>query len=360
MKKSKAIIYNETADSLEEAKTKARELLLQLLPADEDTYTIKEREATAKDGSALFHTFSLVDGEETEAEARLWETDFLNYKAPTVCIWGEDGAKDGKGRSFYKLYLYYDRERLPFYAKYLHEPRLTLPVTAPLLKPELELKPEDVHTPEGRRILDSYFDYGRGWELRNEDRAIQLIREAPEELRIYGFFENYYEDSLQDIERDLKEDVDSRGGLDGEYILAVLTGKTHETEAEYRDALRELYGSGLVNKYQGELKASYKFYSTYYFVKYMEYLLRQKEDYSLLKEQEPELAKRCKYQESEIRKRYGVELAIDIALSFYLGSYFGLEFAYEGLSSSRIADYMRIPFSVMRYQALNSTKIPLL
>lgn len=324
--------YTDYAETRSEAEEKALALLLQYAPGATNFKTISQ-ETRAKDGATIGWTLTL----QTEQAEEPLPTVYINVRTR------ETSEKLGS----YALYLFKGYETLPFYFKHIANAPLLLPLVCPLAKPDTMLLAEEVHTPKGRRLLDNFFSYGEGTSKKTEE-AIALFRDAPKEMKIYALFENFGELSLQEVKESLEAGEYDGGGVDGELVLAELTGKTYETEEKYLSGLSEICGEEVVNKYKSYLLDEYRFSHVYYYVNYLQYTLSLTEDYKLLSEQEPELARRYGFQPKLLEKMLGRSYrkgatALDVALAGYLSPYYTFRSVFDGLTLGRIAEYLRAP-----------------
>jgi len=337
------IQYREDAATKQEAEEKARKLLLQLLPAGESSFfTLTSTDAKDNEGDFLFYSLSLK-----------MKPDEDESNLPTVYVYRikrETSSESGK----YWLYLLPDKEKLPFFSKQLRSLQILLPYSAPLLQPDESLAVEDVRTPAGRELLETYYNFGETFPTSKAKEAVELIRTAPKELRIYAFFDNFGEDTLQDVKDALDAGEYEGGTLDGELILSLLTGETYETEKKYLSALSELCGAEAVQKYKDELLHGYAFYALSFYVRYLEYSLRQSEDFSALQREEPELRKRYGFKEKYLDEVNGDATALELALARYLSGYTEARSLYAGVTLARIADYIGAPLETVR-KAISST-----
>lgn len=334
--------YREDAATKYEAEEKARKLLLQLLPAGESSFKLVSTDAKDTEGDFLFYSLALK---------RKPDEDESNL--PTVYVYRikeETSSESGK----YWLYLLPDKEQLPFYSKQLRSMQILLPFSAPLLKPDESLEVGAVHAPSGREKLETYFNFGETYPTSKEREAVELLRTAPKEMKIYAFFDNFGEGTLQDVKDALDAGEYEGGTLDGELILALLTGKTYETEKKYLSALSELCGAEAVQKYKDELVHGYAFYSLSFYVRYLEYRLRQSEDFSALQQEEPELRREYGFKEKYLDEMQGDATALELALARYLSGYTEARSLYAGVTLARIADYIGAPLETVR-KAISST-----
>ena len=319
-------------------------LLRQLCPPgrSDEEYTLSSEKHTDTDGNTFLWKHTLKeDGETFRTESG---------EVPTVYVCEREKETSHKEGAYW-LYLLFDSSRLSFFARQLSAKEHLLPLVRPLVRPTETLSVEDVHTYQGRRTLRTYFDYGR--DEASPDKTLETLKrfqEAPPELKLYALFDSFGELSLLEVKEALEAGDYDGGTTDGELVLNLLTGETYETEKEYLSALSELCGADVVEKYQAELLKGYRFYSASYFVEYLEYTLRQLEDYALLKEQETELARQYKL-EGESLSELGAPTgysALDVALARWLENEYGLPTLYEGVSPTRIAEYFRIPLEKLR------------
>lgn len=344
--------YVAKATSEDGVALEAFRLLRQLCPAgsSDEEYTLSSERCTDTDGKTFRWKYTLQEGDEA------FKTE--SGEVPTVYVCErekETSQKDGN----YWLYLLFDSSRLSFIDRQLSEREQLLPLVPPLIRPTETLSVEDVHTLQGRRTLRSYFNYGE--DESSPDGAyetLQRFQDAPKELKLYALFDDFGEMTLEDIKEELESGEYDGGVTDGELVLNLLTGEKYDTEKKYLSALSKLCGADVVKKYQARLLDGYRFYSASYFVEYLDYTFRQLEDYSILQEQEAELAKRYKL-EGESLSRLGVSgsSALDVALARWLENEYGLPPLFEGVSPTRIAEYYRIPLEKLRYVQVNKDKL---
>lgn len=345
--------YFTTVTSEDGVALEAFRMLRQLCPAgsSDERYTLNSERHVDTDGKTFFWKHTLKeDGQAFKTESG---------EVPTVYV-AEREKETSQKEGSYSLYLLFDSNRLSFFASQLSAKEHLLPLVRPLVRPTDTLKVEDVHTLKGRRTLRSYFDYGDYEESPDGTlEALKLFQDAPKELKLYALFDNFGELSLQEVKEALEAGDYDGGEKDGELVLHLLTGETYETEKKYLSALAELCGADVVEKYKDKLASGYRFYSASYFVEYLDYTLRQVEDYSILQKQEAELAKRYEL-EGESLSELGAPTgfsALDVALARWLENEYGLPTLYEGLSPTRIADYFRIPLDKLRDVQLYKDKL---
>lgn len=337
--------YFATAQSEDGVLDEALRLLSQLYPAGRSDFSLQSEKHT-EEGQTTPFFWKLWLKPDSEAEADASE------KRPTVYVTVRKAeTSEGAGDGDYWLYFLFDSERLSFCTRHLSRKETLLPLLRPLVRPTESLSVEAVHTLEGRRLLRTYFNYGE--EETSPDgslQAVQLFQEATPELKLYALFDDFGELTLEEIKEALEAGDYDGGVKDGELILSVLTGKTYDTEKKYLSELSKLCGAEVVKKYEDSLLSGYRFYSATYFVDYLDYTLRQLEDYALLKEQETELSKRYKLSAKALSELAGEPAsALDYALARFLANeYYSLPQAYEGLSPTRLAEYFRIPLDKLR------------
>lgn len=335
------IRYTDNASTKSEAEEKALALLIQCYHgAKKDLHF-----GTWNNRAPFGWTITLLP-EDKEYES--YEEAINNL--PTVYISVRDKEKD-EAEGNYHLYLCENIETLPFFARHIHAFPVFLPMVCPIQKPTEALSVEDVHRAEGRKLLYAWDAYGE--TSKKADKDLAVLRDAPKNMRIYAFFDNFGDMTLQEIKESLEAGEYEGSVTDGELLLSELTGETYETEEKYLSALSELCGAGVVKKYKKMILSSYRFYNIFYYLKYLEYTLTLTEDYNALAEQEPELAKRYgfleEYLEEYLRGEYKKEAtALDVALAEYLKPYSLYRFIYDGLTLGRIADYLNAPEEKLR------------
>lgn len=321
--------YTARANTKSKAIEKAGSLLRQFIPAGGVLNTVsKEKE---------------VDGTLVAWEVRLQGRE----ESPVVYITRSEGGKEGEeGR--YTLYLLENKERLSFCDRCLFDYSITLPSFRPLQKPTEPLTVEALRTPQGYRQLEKYFNYGEPVDEHQED--VELFQETDKEERIYTLFDDFGVLSLSDIKEEIESGLYDGGAIDGEMILAEVTGETYETEEKYLDALARYCGVEAVEKFKDELVDSYRFYSVDRYLRFLEYRLHQTEDYASLLEEEPELARRYGFKREQLESltNIGNASTVDVALAHVLITYINASHLYEGLTPQRVADYMRVPEDTLR------------
>lgn len=287
------------------------------------------------------------------------EDDTLVYM--TVTIKGREDSpvvylnKNEVGsESRYFLYLLENEEKLSFCDRCLFDFRIMLPSFRPLQKPTEPLTVEAMRTPRGYRQLEEYFNYGEEVEVPAREDVL-LFQETDKEKRIYSLFEDYGVLSLSDIEEEMEEGLYEGGTIDGEMILSEITGDTYETEEKYLEAVASFCGVEAVEKFKSQLVEGYRFNTVDRYLRYLEYRLRQTEDYAQLKEEEPELARRYGFKKEYLDslEDIGGASTVDVALAHVMDIYTSASHLYDGLSSQRIADYMRVPAETMRLVLAN-------
>lgn len=332
--------YIDYASTKSEAKEKADALLRQIYSGDTNFTTIRSEAEDGK-GGFLFFTLSLNTGREK------YTPDEAIRKLPTVFVArGEAETSESPGR--YWLYLLESIDKLPYYVKQLTRLEVLLPYVMPVQRDDTPLSVEAMHTPDGRYFLEGILAGKECRQSLKED--VDLFQGAPKELKLYALFDNCGEMTLEEIRDELEAGTYDGGTRDGELILSASTGEKYDTLEKYIAKLSEICGADVVGRYRAKLEEGYNFYSVNAYIQYLEYRLRQTEDYELLSKEEPELAKRYGYQATALnglRENKQTSTALEIALAHYLKDYLDFRSLYDGLSYTRIADYMRIPASTI-------------
>lgn len=334
------IQYIDYASTKSEAKEKADALLRQIYSGDTSFTTIMN-EANDDRGGFLFFTLSLNTGREE------YTPDEAIRELPTVFVVRRD-EDTSESSGLYLLYFLESIDKLPYYVKQLSRFEVLLPCVMPVQRDETPLSVEAMHTQGGRSFLEGRFSGGKYSDNLKEDVA--LFQGAPKELKLYALFYNFGDMTLEEIKEELEAGTYDGGTRDGELILSASTGEKYETLEKYIAKLSEICGADVVGKYRSKLEEGYNFYSVNAYIQYLEYRLLQTENYELLSEEEPELAKRYGYQATalnELRANKQTSTALEIALAHYLEDYIKFRSLYDGLSYTRIADYMRIPASTI-------------
>lgn len=256
----------------------------------------------------------------------------------------------------YRLYLLFDEDRLPYYLKHVVDYHFFLPALQPTIKPEAPLPVEALLTYEGARQLDEAIDGGYLNEKGQETPAEKYLRkakEAPKEKRIYAFFDDFGEMTLEEV-KDALDAGDYDGAvIDAEATLSALTGKQLKTEKDYLSALADFAGKEEVEKYKEELLSSFRFCRAFRFVNFLQYELLRTEDYASVKAHYEEYASAIGYKEEYVdtllhKGTEGTSTALDIALFKYLQHYVQLRTIYDGLSEDRLAEYLNAPKEAIR------------
>ena len=340
------IKYFAEAHSEEEVAEVALRLLRQTTKVGSSDWTLNSEKLTDSEGQVFSWKYWLKPDEEAE-------TDSKSQARPTVYVTTRKAeTSEGAGDGDYWLYFLYDSDKLSFCTRHLSRGEALFPLFRPLVRPTETLSVEAIHTLEGRRALRSYLNYGE--DEPSPDRTLEAVKrfqDAPPELKIYALFDDFGEMTLEEVKEELESGDYEGGEKDGELLLHVLTGKTYETEKKYLAELSKLCGAEVVKKYQDKLLSGYRFYSASYFVEYLDYTLRQLEDYTILREQEAELTKRYKLSAEALSElsRGKSASALDYALARFLtNDYYSCPQAYEGLSPTRVAEYYRIPLEKLR------------
>ena len=323
--------YIARANTKSQAIEKALSLLRQFIPAGE-LLNIETNEKSVDD-TLLYMTVTIKGREDSPVV-------YLNKN--------EVGSE-----SRYFLYLLENEEKLSFCVRCLFDFRIMLPSFRPLQKPTEPLTVEAMRTPRGYRQLEEYFNYGEPVDEHKED--VELFQETDKEKRIYSLFEDYGVLSLSDIEEEMEEGLYEGGTIDGEMILSEITGDTYETEEKYLEAVASFCGVEAVEKFKSQLVEGYRFYTVDRYLRYLEYRLRQTEDYAQLKEEEPELARRYGFKREYLDSLadIGEASTVDVALAHVIDNYTSASHLYDGLSSQRIANYMKVPEKSMRLVLAN-------
>lgn len=331
--------YIARVNTREEAEAKALDFLGLFTPAS-GTLTTTSNETTSEDGSLVYWTVEIAN----------------RADSPIVYIQEEKIRSE----DMYFLYFLPDRSMLSFCDRHLADYSIMLPRFQPLLKPTEVLNVEDVRTARGRKHLEAYFNYYKKENTKHE-RALARFKEADKDMKIYALFEDYGQMTLEEIKEDIESGDYEGGTIDGELVLAELTGETYETEEKYLEALASFCGKEAVEKHQEELKAGYRWHTVDYYLLYLEYRLRQTEDYASLVEEEPALAGRFGFKKEYLDELVDIKDAsvVDVALAHYLANYICASSMYDGLTETRIADYLRAPEDAIRkvftYENLKST-----
>ena len=334
---NKRIRFYATAYSREEAETKAKELLEQLPKKEGILYHYTTREEAYRVGETEENFFvSLVPTGELYRPSNSLQT------FPSVVANHTKRIKEGR----YELYLcLYDR--LPFFIKHLEGMERILAILKPTPRPVEALPVEAINTPEGRKTLDATISRFEPYEEKSE--ASELLQSVEQELKIYTLYDNFNEYSLEEIKEGL-ETGDYDGGIgDGQSVLSEVTGETYKTEEEYLTALSNLCGVEAVEQHRKQVVHGYRFYKALHFLQYVEYRLRQTENYLTVEAELPELEQKYGIK-AEDYTEIGIsrEALLSTALYRYLREYLNHRAHFNGVTDSRIADYLNAPLNVIR------------
>ena len=332
----KSIRFYDRASTFEEAKKKAKELLKQF-PKEELT---------------LYYNFEQEQGKRGYLLGKVAHTDRVTStptdvvrKYPTALVQAFREEAEGEAGNYSIYVSLYDR--LPFYYRYSNEVAVLVRVLQPTPKPTELIDVEAINTPEGRKRLDAYLSHTEiAEEISEEAEALQAVEQ---ELKIYALYDNFGELSLME----LKEAIDSGeydGGIgDGQSVLSEVTGETYKTEEEYLTALSNLCGVEAVEQHRKQVVHGYRFYKALHFLQYVEYRLRQTENYLTVEAELPELEQKYGIK-AEDYTEIGIsrEALLSTALYRYLREYLNHRAHFNGVTDSRIADYLNAPLNVIR------------
>lgn len=345
---NKRIRFYATAHSREEAETRAKELLEQLPKKEGILYHYTTREEAYRVGETEESFFvSLVPNGELYRPSNSLQT------FPSVVANHTKRIKEGR----YELYLcLYDR--LPFYLKHLEAMERVLATLRPIPRPVEALPVEAINTPEGRKTLDAilcqYYNEGE------KSEASELLKYVEQEYKVYTLYDDFNELSLEDIKQGL-ETGDYDGGVrDGQLILSECTGETYKTEEEYFHALAKICREDTVEQHKEKLSNGFRFYKALHFLQYVEYRLRQTEDYSLVEAELPTLVERYVLRDEDLKAvGLNMDTILRHALKQYLQHYFNLRAHYNGMTDKRVAEYLNAPLSLIQELGIKDNDIPL-
>lgn len=333
---NKSIRFYERASTFEEAKKKAKKLLQQF-PEEEST---------------MYYYYDLAQGEKGYLLGKVAHTDRetstptdVVRRYPTALVQAlREGAEGEAGNYSIYVSLY---DRLPFYYKHSNEVAVLARVLQPTPKPTEVIDVEAINTPDGRKRLDAYLSHTEiNEEMSEEAETLQTVEQ---ELKIYALYDNFGELSLME----LKEAIDSGeydGGIgDGQSALSEVTGETYKTEEEYLTALSNLCGVEAVEQHRKEIVHGYRFYKALHFLQYVEYRLRQTENYATVEAELPELEQKYGIK-AEDYKEIGIsrEALLSTALYRYLREYLNFRPHFNGITDIRVAEYLNAPLNVIR------------
>lgn len=345
---NKRIQFYATAYSREEAETKAKELLEQLPKKEGILYHYTTREEAYRVGETEENFFvSLVPTGELYRPSNSLQT------FPSVVANHTKRIKEGR----YELYLcLYDR--LPFFIKHLEGMERILAILKPTPRPVEALPVEAINTPEGRKTLDATISRFEPYEEKSE--ASELLQSVEQELKIYTLYDNFNEYSLEEIKEGL-ETGDYDGGIgDGQLILSEATGETYKTEEEYLNALATICGEDAVEQHRERLSNGFRFYKALFFLQYIEYRLLQTEDYALVEAELPTLVERYVIKEEDLQAvGESMDTILRHALNRYLQIYLNFRQFYNGMTDSRVAEYLNAPLKLIQELGIKDNDIRL-
>lgn len=346
------IKYRGIAPTLEEAEQMAERLLgdyASTIGVEKRVFTSLRSED--EDGEERELVLLLGHGEEeiTREEIERGERTPIVYAQRR---YKETPASEGT----YWLYLLFDKDRLPFFFKYTDSLRIALPFLRPTIKPEKPLAVEALLTLQGTEELEDALEGGYAKERPHFLRAyVQRAKDAPKELRLYAFFDNFGDGTLTDVKEALEAGEYDGGAVGGDVILNALTGKTYKTEASFLKALASFAGKEAVDKHKDELIEGYRLDKALRFVDFLYYELLRTEDYASVEAHYKEYASAVGYKEEYTELLHKREAkpeekgsAMELALYKYLSAFWDLRIVYEGLSEKRIQEYLNVPASTFR------------
>lgn len=337
------IKYRQIVETAEEVENAARRLLEQV--ADRDRlYTFF---VDTMEGADFPFRVYLVYADEVP---RCNQEQYANTILPIVYC-----AEKPSG---YSLYLLTDRSKLPVYYRSLQNEEIVLPLCQPTIKPESGLPVEALLTKEGQELIDSLDSVERVVESPEVERRLTLASPA---LRLAALFDVYekgiseakYNKALKAALSELEKDTYEGGAVDNEAAIALVTGKDTSTEKRYLAAVATYLGTPVPEKYKKELVHGYRFYKALRFRDWLYYELLRTEDYKHVETIAAEAAKKIGYKEeylSEIidtTKVEGVSIT-KLALVKYLLNYLHWSKYYDGITDSRLADYLNVDKSTFQ------------
>lgn len=337
---SKRITYRSEASTRKEAEAEAIRLLEQVVETDKGFQTVT-KDADNEADSADTTVVLLPSGMDAPAE-----------DTPIVYI-HRQRKETPEESGIYWLYLLFDRKRLPFIFRSISDLGFILAILRPTIRPENPLPVESILTKEGADELDAALEYVKGYGLYSEstDAVLQDAKDAPQELRLYAFFDRL-DRSLQQVKSELEKGVFAEGTADGEIVLNTLTGKTYKTEKAYIKALGDFAGAVEVEKYKEQLLESYGWYKAYRFVRFLLYELLRTEDYDAVESHYKEYATTIGFKEEYMKyitkegEKYGS--AMEYALALYMDYFLRMPFIFGGLNEMRMAEYLKIPNATLQ------------
>ena len=318
----KRIIYRNTASTKKEAEAEAIRLLEQVVEPEGRFQTIKKEESTDKEGYSYDAAIMLLPS----------ATAVPTEDTPVAYIHRfERETPESKG--YYRIYLLFDKERLPFIYRSITRLGFILALCCPTIRPEKAIPVEVVLTKEGKDILYEALSTVKEDTPYSSriDKYVLEVKNAPAEQRIY-----------------ILEDA----GEDTEIVLNGLTGKTYKTEKAYLKALADIAGEEEVEQREADLLDDYRFGKAIRFVDFLEYELLRTEDYASIETHYEEYASAIGFKKEYMKhltkkgKKYGS--ALEVALAQYLDRLLEMPHAFGGLTGTRVAEYLNVPAATLR------------